>query len=125
MQLESKAVLVGRRFPQFLMSFSLMIIFVLICGILWYPVVRSTYSSEINYNEGWNSYYATYASLGKALYASESHYIGLNYPPLSFHLVGLVGKLLGDVTRAGRWISLLSLAATAVGVALIVYQGSK
>jgi len=53
-------------------------------------------------NEGWNAYHAAAAISGApALSRSQSFMID-NYPPLSFYLVGALGRVLGDYILAGR-----------------------
>jgi hypothetical protein len=62
-----------------------------------------------NYNEGWNAFWAEAASRGDSLYVSVDSSITNNYPPVSFHLVGRIGELLGDHIIAGRLVALVSL----------------
>jgi hypothetical protein len=72
--------------------------------------VRSTYRYQIMFNEGWNAYYASSARAGVPLYRTRPEHMAVNYPPLSFHLVGALSRLTGgDVNLTGRWVSLLSL----------------
>ena len=59
-------------------------------------------------NEGWNAYHAADAMAGRALYPGPASFFVNNYPPLSFYLVGSLGRLLGDNIVAGRILSLLS-----------------
>lgn len=61
-----------------------------------------------NYNEGWNAFWAEAATRGSALYVAPDSPIANNYPPLSFHLVGLIGRAIGDNVIAGRLVSLAS-----------------
>jgi hypothetical protein len=67
-------------------------------------------------NEGWNAYHAVIALSGGVLYPPVDSLISTNYPPLSFYIVGLAGKLVGDNIIAGRLISLASLLAVSVNV---------
>jgi hypothetical protein len=60
-------------------------------------------------NEGWNAYFADAAIKGGVLYPPADALITNNYPPLSFYIVGAVGRLTGDPIFAGRAIALLSL----------------
>jgi hypothetical protein len=60
------------------------------------------------YNEGWNAFWAD-ASRSGTLYPSVDSLVSNNYPPISFHLVALVGRLLGDNVIAGRLVSVVSL----------------
>jgi hypothetical protein len=96
----------------------------LAAAFLWFPISRIGTYNSINYNEGWNTYRQQMAAQGSMLYALPPDYAATNYPPLSFHLVGLLGKLTGDVTIAGRWLSLISLAAIAVLIALLTLRAS-
>jgi uncharacterized membrane protein len=61
-----------------------------------------------NYNEGWNAFWAEAATHGNPLYVAPDSPIANNYPPLSFHLVGLIGRAIGDNVIAGRLVSLAS-----------------
>src|SRR5665647_3859086 len=72
-------------------------------------VVRATYPQSILYNEGWNAYYAHDAAAGRPLYGARPLRTAVNYPPLSFHLMGALGRVLGDLNFAGRVLSLAAL----------------
>lgn len=63
------------------------------------------------YNEGWNAFWADAALRGGTLYVSADSLIANNYPPLSFPLVGLIGRAVGDNIVAGRLVALASLVA--------------
>jgi hypothetical protein len=83
-----------------------------------WPVYRAFLNIEIENNEGWNAYFAD-AAMGKMpLYPSSDQLITNNYPPLSFYIVGLVGRLVGDPVLAGRLLSLIALVAIAMAIAL-------
>ena len=88
----------------------------------WYPVIRSFSHVYINYNEGWNAYRAAWAMNGVPLYGEQSPYQLTNYPPISFYVVGWLGRLNGDVIQAGRLLSLASLLAIAVLIAMIAQR---
>jgi len=60
------------------------------------------------YNEGWNAYHAAAAMTGGTLYPRAPSLMVNNYPPLSFFIVGAVGRLVGDMIVAGRVVSLVS-----------------
>lgn len=68
------------------------------------------------YNEGWNAFWADTAFHDGSLYVPVDSPITNNYPPLSFHLVGLIGSVLGDNVIAGRLVSLASLAVVVAAV---------
>ena len=85
-----------------------------------WPVYRAFLNIEIENNEGWNAYFAD-AVMGKMpLYPSADQLITNNYPPLSFYIVGLVGRLVGDPVLAGRLLSLVAMVAIAIAIALSV-----
>ena len=95
---------------------------IVLVALLWLPLKRALADVEVNYNEGWNTYRQEMAANGTPLYGlPPGHLTGeTGYPPLSFHLVGLLRKVGIDCTAAGRWISLISLLTTGVFVSLIV-----
>ncbi len=85
-----------------------------------WPVYRAFLNVEIQPNEGWNAYFAD-AAMGKMpLYPSADKLITNNYPPLSFYVVGLFGRIIGDPVLAGRLLSLLAVIAIATAIALSV-----
>jgi len=83
---------------------------------LW-PVYRAFPNVEIDTNEGWNAYQADAAFGRMPLYPSPDKLIGNNYPPLSFYIVGAVGRVVGDPILAGRLISLVAVLGIGVAVA--------
>src|SRR6185503_960194 len=76
----------------------------------------------IMFNEGWNTYHARSAAVGVPLYATRPDRSAVNYPPLSFHLVGALGRVLGDINLAGRWLSIVSLVWITLCAALVARQ---
>ena len=90
-----------------------------IVSFTW-PIYRAFLNIEIENNEGWNAYFAD-AAMGKMpLYPSADKLITNNYPPLSFYIVGLVGRLVGDPVLAGRLLSLIAALAVGTAIALSV-----
>ena len=85
-----------------------------------YPLVRSFYTFEIDYNEGWNAFFQTRAITGQPLYTGYSPLMFNNYPPLSFYLVGALGQLIGDPVLAGRLLSMAALAVIALSCGAVV-----
>jgi hypothetical protein len=85
-----------------------------------WPVYRAFLKIEIENNEGWNAYFADAAMGRMALYPSADQLITNNYPPLSFYIVGLVGRCVGDPVLAGRLLSLIAIVAIATVIALSV-----
>src|SRR5882757_8831877 len=75
-------------------------------------------------NEGWNAAHALAAIAGHALYPRADSFPGSlmvnNYPPLSFYLVGELGRLTGDPVIAGRILSLSAFVAACGGIALVL-----
>lgn len=68
-------------------------------------------------NEGWNAYFAQMAIATGSPYPPSGSFLVDNYPPLSFFLVGEVGRVLGDEIIAGRLVSLVSLGFVAFATA--------
>jgi hypothetical protein len=82
------------------------------------PVGSIGFIFERNYNEGWNAYHAARAASGEALYGSQWHPV--NYPFLSFYLIGWLTPLFGDPLLIGRFLNVVALLAVAGCAALIV-----
>jgi hypothetical protein len=91
--------------------------------LLGYCTARAFSQGENQYNEGWNAYHGMRAAQGLPLYAEKFGLTPNNYPPLSFHLTGLLSRAGVDIVAAGRALSLLSLfgcLALVVAIALRV-----
>ena len=100
--------------PRYL-SLMQWVLYVIAAWSFAWPVYRAFLNVEIQNNEGWNAYFAD-AAMGKVpLYPSPDQFITNNYPPLSFYIVGLVGRLVGDPVLAGRLLSLVAVVAIATG----------
>jgi hypothetical protein len=78
-----------------------------------YPLIRAFWDFEIDFNEGWNGYFQLRAMAGQPLYTGYPAYFANNYPPLSFYLVGALGRVIGDPVLAGRLVSLAALGGIA------------
>jgi len=89
-------------------------------AILRLPLVRAFYGFEISYNEGWNVYNSQAAMQHLPLYSPKYGWTTVNYPFLSFYLIGYLSRLTGDCLLTGRLISLLALLVSSVLVGLIV-----
>ncbi len=85
-----------------------------------WPVYRAWFKIEIDTNEGWNAYFDDAALGSMPLYPAPSQLITNNYPPLSFLIVGALGRVIGDTILAGRLLSLAAVAALAGAIALCV-----
>ena len=104
---------------------SFVLLFVLAVVTVWsfaWPVYRAFLNIEIDVNEGWNAYLAEAAFGRGPLYPPLDQLVTNNYPPLSFYIVGAVGRTLGDSLLAGRLVSLASVLAIAWGVALCIHR---
>ena len=77
---------------------------------------------EIWGNEGWNAYHADAAMRGSGLYPPADSLVANNYPPLSYYLLGWLGRLFGDPLYVGRALSILGTLGIGVCAASIVRQ---
>ena len=83
------------------------------------PLLTLTRFVPLDPNEGWNALFSRIAMRGGDLYPSpQTSLIINNYPPLSFYLVGLVGRWMGDNIFAGRVVALASMLLVAVNLFL-------
>jgi hypothetical protein len=80
------------------------------------PLLTLTRFVPLDDNEGWNAFFGQIAMQGGQLYPPPGSLIVNNYPPLSFYIVGLLGRLTGDNIYAGRFVSLASMSIVAVNV---------
>src|SRR6201987_5287217 len=103
--------------PPYLRLLQWLLYAIAILAFAW-PVYRAFLNIEIENNEGWNAYFADAAMGRMPLYPSSAQLITNNYPPLSFYIVGLAGRLIGDPVLAGRLLSLISVIAIATEIAL-------
>jgi hypothetical protein len=83
------------------------------------PLMAVGFDYEKFYSEGYNAYHATRAAAGEVLYTGDPERL-VNYPFLSFYLVGWLKPLFGDVLMIGRALSVFALAAAVVGSAVVV-----
>src|SRR4051812_11515738 len=96
---------------------------VLAALFLVWPVWRAFFPMEIWGNEGWNAYHADAAMRGAAeLYPPNDGLVANNYPPLSYYVMGWLGRLFGDPLYVGRAISILSTLAIGAAAAAVVRQ---
>lgn len=93
-------------------------------ALFWFPITRTLANVEVNYNEGWNAYRANMAANRIPLYGAppSGFESWTSYPPISFHLISMLGTA-NTFLLVGRVISLISLFATGIFVALVVRQG--
>lgn len=96
---------------------------VLAALFLVWPVWRAFFPMEIWGNEGWNAYHADAAMRGAAqLYPPTDGLIANNYPPLSYYVMGWLGRAFGDPLYAGRAVSILSTLAIGAAAFAVVRQ---
>src|SRR5438477_7080287 len=90
--------------------------------LVW-PVWRAFLPMEIWGNEGWNAYHADHAMRGAAqLYPPPDGLVANNYPPLSYYLMGWLGRLFGDPLYVGRAVSILSTLCIGAAASAVVRQ---
>jgi hypothetical protein len=83
------------------------------------PAVSIGLYFERSWNEGWNAYHQARAAAGESLYGVDV-WRPVNYPFLSFYLIGWLGPLFGNVLIAGRVLNLAGLATVMACAALFV-----
>lgn len=79
----------------------------------------------IQFNEGWNAYFADAAVSGRAasdLYPPWFFSITDNYPPFSFYIVGYIGKIIGDNIIAGRIVNIVSIFSISSLIYLVLIR---
>src|SRR5436305_11812503 len=81
---------------------------ILLVTLSWFPLAKLTAHYEMGPNEGFNAYFQQTAGSGGQVYGELPEFYYANYPPFSFHLVGWIGRITGDINMAGRWISVLA-----------------
>lgn len=89
-----------------------LIIAAVICGLIA-PLLMLGRFIALDPNEGWNAFFSQIASAAGHLYPSAASPITNNYPPLSFYVIGIVGRVTGDNIFAGRVIALISMLVVA------------
>ncbi len=95
---------------------AVLVLFALVCIVgLWRVLATIGLHVPLDPNEGWNAYLAAAAMAGHA-YPDQHGYIVNNYPPLSFYVVGVLARLVGDNIIAGRMISLVAFVCVTAGV---------
>lgn len=95
---------------------------ILAAAFMIWPLWRAFLPLEIWGNEGWNAYHADSAIRGAALYPPSGGLVANNYPPLSYYVVGGLGRPFGDALYVGRALSLLATLAIGLAVSAVVRQ---
>jgi hypothetical protein len=104
-----------RRFALHLAVLAILVVFFLI-----WPVWRAQFLIEIWPTEAWNAYWQDAAAAGHALYPPPEALVGNNYPPLSFYVIGGLGRLFGDNLFIGRVVSILALFGLGIEIFVAV-----
>lgn len=102
---------VGRRELICVAALALLSVYFLI-----FPIWRAQFFIEIWPTESWNAYHQDAAAAGLRLYPKADELIINNYPPLSFYMIGLLGKVFGDNLFVGRAISILALISVTIEI---------
>ena len=89
--------------------------------LVW-PVWRAFFPMEIWGNEGWNAYHADAAMRGAQLYPPNDGLVANNYPPLSYYVIGWLGRAFGDPLYVGRAISLIATLGIGAAATAVVRQ---
>jgi hypothetical protein len=83
------------------------------------PLASVPRLAPLNYNEGWNAYHAEAVLSERPLYPPPGDLFPNNYPPLSFAVIALLARVLGDPILSGRLLSLVSFLAIVVELILL------
>ena len=97
--------------------------FALLVFLMLGPVLSVPLHIPLGYNEGWNAVFAQRAVMPGTppLYPGQGSFVFNNYPPLSFYIIGVLGRFVfGDMIVAGRVVSLLSMMGVASLIVLCV-----
>jgi len=89
------------------------------CLLIVERLRRAAFVAPLDYNEGWNAYFALRFAETGSPYQASGELVTNNYPPLWFALVALVGKFTPSMVAAGRLLStagLLLLLGSAAGI---------
>src|SRR5438093_13743599 len=83
----------------------------LVIPFLVYATLRIGYAPAIDYNEGFNVAHTARFLSGKPLYLPLTDFplTPVNYPPLSFVIIGGISYFTGSILITGRVVALLSL----------------
>lgn len=78
----------------------------------------------MNYNEGWNVMFVARLLGGGPLYTPVDNFplTPLNYPPLSYFIIGAFSRVTGDILLTGRLVTLFSTLLVAVMIVRIVEE---
>jgi hypothetical protein len=94
------------------------ILFTLLAAL--FPIVRSCFRTDRNYNEGWNVYNAELVANHQLIYPAQYAWTGVNYPMLSFVISAQLHHITHDYLFTGRALSILAIFLCSLLVGAIV-----
>jgi hypothetical protein len=103
---------------------AIMLMGVCVLATGWYPLLSITALPSKSYNEGWNAYRQWMAFEGQPLYGTRDALWTTNYPFLSFHVIGLIGRAKGHMVLAGRAVCFAALVVICVLAGAIVRRAT-
>ena len=95
---------------------------ILLLLLVWGPLSHIGVRYSLGYNEGNAAYFTRQTMTGPGVYSAAPKYAYTDYPPLSYHLVGNLAKLSGDINSTGRWVSVFAYLAIGIFAGLIVRE---
>ena len=100
-----------------------LILLLLLAPFLLYDAQRMGYITPIAFNEGYNAYHTSRFLHGGALYLPLTGFpiTPVNYPPLSFLLIGALGHLTGSLVLTARSVSFMAMLFVAVLIFWIIH----
>ncbi len=112
----------GTGSPRIFLSSLTVIFAAALAPILLHLMASIFYRQPLNYNEGWNVYFVAKLLAGQPLYVPLDRFplTPLNYPPLSFFIIGALSAWTGDILLTGRVVTLLSSVLVAAAIYGIV-----
>jgi hypothetical protein len=106
-----KAVFLQNKIAYYIIILSFLL---LIFPFFLYDILRIGYATPIDYNEGWNVIHTSRLLDGGLLYLPVNNGLPItpvNYPPLSFIIIGALSYFTGSILQTGRVISLISIVS--------------
>ena len=93
------------------------VLFTLIAAL--YPVTRTFFHTDRNYNEGWNVYNAELVQHHQLIYPAQYAWTGVNYPMLSFVISASLHHITHEYLFTGRILSIVSMLLCALLIGAI------
>jgi hypothetical protein len=95
------------------------------CLLVWFPLSRISAAYSVDYNEGLSCYRERAVVTGQKPYGVPPAFLYIDYPPLSFHLLGNLGRLTGELNVTGRCVSVIAYLLIGAFAAIIVQRLSR